>query len=94
MAVWATKTTGGSFRAWKVDVSGMLRLAAAPTFLLMGAISAFSAPGMIICTATMPWSPIGDMALMYLLMGAFHLSPWLKLLSTPKPKETDKCNML
>ena len=94
MAVWTTKTTGGSFRAWKVDVSGMLRLAAAPTFLLMGAISAFSAPGMIICTATMPWSPIGDMALMYLLMGAFHLSPWLKLLSTPKPKETDKCNML
>ena len=94
MAVFATGRAGGSFRAGKVDLPGMLRFAAAPTFLLMGAISAFSAPGMIICTATMPWSPIGDMALMYLLMGAFHLSPWLKLLSTPKPKETDKCNML
>ena len=94
MAVFATRRTGASFRIGKLDMSGRLRLAAAPTFALMGGICAFSAPGMTICTAASPWSPINDMALMYLLMGAFHLSPWLKLLSTPKPKETDKCNML
>ncbi len=86
MAVLATKRTGVSLRAWKVDVSGWLRLAAAPTFALMGGISAASSPGMIICTAAMPWSPISDMALMYLLMGLFHLPPWLTLISARFPR--------
>lgn len=89
MAVFATGRASGSFRAGKIDVSSGLRLAAAPTFLLMGGMSAFSAPGMSICTTAVPWSPISDMALMYLLMAVFHLSPWLKLLSAHSRRPTE-----
>ena len=89
MAVFATRRAGASFRIPKLDMSGRLRLAAAPTFALMGGICAFSAPGMTICTAASPWSPINDMALMYLLMGVFHLSPWLKLLAAHARRQTE-----
>lgn len=88
MAAFATKRTGASLRAWKPDMSGMLRLAAAPTFALMGGIAAVSTPGMTICTAALPWSPINDMALMYLLMAIFHLPPWLVLVSARLPRQT------
>ena len=64
-----------------VDVAGRLGLAATPTFALMAWISAVSTPGMTMCSVTSPLLPINDMALMYLLMGLFHVSPWLKLLS-------------
>lgn len=57
------------------DRAGWLGLAAAPTFVGMAFISALGAPG--VCSAT--WAPVNDMALMYLLMGVFHLSPWLRL---------------
>lgn len=96
MAVSAAKRAGASLGEREVNVSGGLRLAAAPIFLLMGGISAISAPGMTICTSAMPASPISEMALMYFLMAVFHLSPWLTLMSavcSAKPKETDKCNM-
>lgn len=63
------------------DMAGWLGLAAAPTFALMAWISALSASGMTMCSTAPPLLPINDMALMYLLMGFFHLSPWLKLLS-------------
>lgn len=89
MAVFATRRTGASFRIRKLDMSGRLRLAAAPTFALMGGICAFSAPGMTICTAASPWSPINDMALMYLLMAIFHLSPWLTLVSARLSRQTE-----
>ncbi|GGE49623.1 hypothetical protein GCM10007276_28450 [Agaricicola taiwanensis] len=64
-----------------VDVAGRLGFAATPTFALMAWISAVSSPGMIMCSVASPLVPINDMALMYLLMSLFHLSPWLKLLS-------------
>lgn len=60
---------------------GCLGLAAAPTFALMAWVSAVGSPGMTICSAASAFAPINDMALMYLLMSFFHLSPWLKLLS-------------
>lgn len=63
------------------DVAGWLRLAAAPTFALMAWISAVGSPGMVMCSAASAIVPVNDMALMYLLMGFFHLSPWLKLVS-------------
>ena len=89
MAVFATRRTGASFRIGKLDMSGRLRLAAAPTFALMGGIAASSTPSMTICTAALPWSPINDMALMYLLMAIFHLSPWLTLVSARLPRQTE-----
>lgn len=62
-----------------VDVAGRLGLAAAPTFAVMAWISAVGSPAM--CSAASAFVPINDMALMYLLMSLFHLSPWMTLLS-------------
>jgi hypothetical protein len=64
-----------------VDVADRFGLAAAPTFALMAWISAVGSPGMTMCSAASAFVPINDMALMYLLMSLFHLSPWMKLLS-------------
>ena len=61
-------------------MAGGLSLAAAPTFALMAALSAAFAPGMAICAAGTAFPPIDAMALMYVLMGFFHLPPWLALL--------------
>jgi hypothetical protein len=63
------------------DLIGGLGLAAAPTFALMAWISAGGSPGMTMCSAASTFVPINDMALMYVLMSLFHLSPWMKLLS-------------
>ena len=62
-------------------LAGWLGLAAAPTFALMAWISAADPQGMMMCSSASSLMPINDMALMYLLMGLFHLSPWLKLVS-------------
>jgi hypothetical protein len=59
------------------DPGGWLALAAAPTFAAMALWSAFAA-GEPVCG--MGSSPLGGMTAMYLLMGAFHLAPWLRLL--------------
>lgn len=67
-----TKAVGacaGKARRW-------LPLAAAPAFFAMAVASAFAPP-------TMPCSTMADgfslsgMTAMYLLMGVFHLPPWL-----------------
>lgn len=60
-------------------LASRLGLAAAPTFALLAAVSAFGSSG--ICSAASPFVSINDMTLMYLLMSLFHLSPWLRLLS-------------
>lgn len=81
MMIFAAKGKAAPLPGQAVDLAGWLGLAAAPVFALMAWISAVGSPGMAICSAASPLAPIGDMALMYLLMGFFHLSPWLKLLS-------------
>jgi hypothetical protein len=60
-----------------------LSLAAAPTFAVMALLTGVSGGGMpdILCSAAQGASPLSGMALMYLLMSAFHLAPWLKLVS-------------
>jgi hypothetical protein len=57
-----------------------LSLAAAPTFATMALLTHVSggAPDMICSTAGA--SPLSGMVPMYLLMGAFHLAPWLELM--------------
>ena len=59
--------------------AGALGLAAAPALALMAALTAGGGGGPLdaICSARTPW---GGMATMYLLMSAFHLPPWLRLL--------------
>lgn len=77
-------TTGSNETLLKPDVgvAGGLGFAAAPTFALMAGISAVGSQGMTICSAASPFEPLNEMAVMYLLMSLFHLSPWLKLLSS------------
>jgi hypothetical protein len=60
-----------------------LCLAAAPTFAVMALLTGVqsSGPPDIFCSAMHDASPLGGMVPMYVLMAAFHLSPWLKLIS-------------
>lgn len=60
-----------------------LSLAAAPTFAAMALLTAASGNGDMICSAMpgMSPSPLTGMVPMYLLMSAFHLAPWLRLVS-------------
>ncbi|MDN5929205.1 MAG: hypothetical protein L0I29_19245 [Hyphomicrobiales bacterium] len=55
-----------------------LCLAASPTFALMALVTAVSGGSGMGCMVP---SPVAGMVPMYLLMGAFHLAPWLRLVS-------------
>lgn len=54
-----------------------LSLAAAPTFATMALLSGVLGPSDMLCSA----SPFTGMVAMYVLMSAFHLAPWLRLLA-------------
>jgi hypothetical protein len=60
-----------------------LSLAAAPTFAIMALLTGVHGGGTpeMLCSAAHDASQLSGMALMYLLMSAFHLAPWLKLVS-------------
>jgi hypothetical protein len=64
-----------------IDAAGWLGLTAAPTFALMAWISAVGSADMTMCSASSALLPATEMALMYMLMSLFHLSPWMKFLS-------------
>jgi hypothetical protein len=60
-----------------------LYLAAAPTFATMALLTGVfggGSPDALCSTASA--SSLGGMVPMYLLMSAFHLAPWLKLISS------------
>jgi hypothetical protein len=64
-------------------IADWLSLAAAPTFAVMALLTGIlggGAPDML-CSAVHGASPLSGMVPMYLLMSAFHLSPWLKLIA-------------
>ena len=60
--------------------SDWLSLAAAPTFAVMALVTAAGGAGPldVLCSGA---SPLGGMAAMYGLMSAFHMAPWLRLIS-------------
>ncbi len=64
-------------------VSTALSLAATPTFAIMALLAGISGGGPpdMLCAAAHGASALGGMVPMYLLMSAFHLTPWLKLFS-------------
>jgi hypothetical protein len=60
-----------------------LSLAAAPSFALMALVTYCLGGGAtdMLCGPMQGMSALGGMVPMYLLMSAFHLTPWLKLVS-------------
>jgi hypothetical protein len=58
--------------------------AAAPTFAIMALLTGVFGGGQpdLLCSAAQDASPLSGMVPMYLLMSAFHLAPWLKLISS------------
>jgi hypothetical protein len=59
----------------------LLGLAAAPTFAVMALLTATAggSAAEVLCSGAQNASPLGGMAVMYGLMSAFHMPPWLKL---------------
>jgi hypothetical protein len=65
----------------KATADYLLSLAAAPTFAIVALLTGVLAgPPPVLCAAAQSSSPLSGMALMYLLMSAFHSAPWLKLI--------------
>ncbi|OWV82727.1 hypothetical protein ATY81_14555 [Rhizobium sp. R72] len=64
-----------------VSIAEWLCLAAAPTFAIMAIVTMASGGADMICSATQGAFPMDGMTAMYLLMCAFHLPPWLRLIS-------------
>ena len=75
-----TRTKGGNAAFGAADWLG---LAAAPTFAMMALLTGVlgaGAPDML-CSAVQQAFPLNGMVLMHGLMSAFHLVPWLRLIS-------------
>lgn len=66
------------------EIGGWLHLAASPTFVAMALITGImdAGPARILCQAMgHGWVSLDSMSFMYLLMAAFHASPWWKLIA-------------
>jgi hypothetical protein len=79
---------GGAIRSEIGDAAALratdwLHLGAAPTFAIMALLTGVLGGGRpdILCSAAEHTSPLSGMIPMYLLMSAFHLPPWLNLIS-------------
>jgi hypothetical protein len=72
---------GGNAAAF--GVADWLSLAASPTFAIMALLSAVLGGGRPdgLCSAGQDASALTGMVPMYMLMSAFHLAPWLRLVS-------------
>jgi hypothetical protein len=71
-------------REWpRAGADRWLALAAAPTFAIMALLTGIQAGGMpgILCSVAHDASPLSGMVPMYVLMSAFHLAPWLRLIA-------------
>ncbi|MGH8147036.1 MAG: hypothetical protein ACREPY_11945 [Rhodanobacteraceae bacterium] len=75
--------TKGEAGARASRIAEWLHLAAAPTFAVMALLTGIAGSGAadMLCSPTHGMSPLGGMTAMYLLMAAFHASPWLRLAS-------------
>jgi hypothetical protein len=73
----------GRGNAAALGAADRLAPAAAPTFAIMALLTGVLGGGApdVLCSAAQDASPLTGMVPMYLLMSAFHLAPWLKLVS-------------
>ena len=76
-------TCAESGNAAALGAADWLCLAAAPTFAIMALLTGVlgGGPADMLCSAAQGASPLTGMVPMYLLMSAFHLPPWLRLIS-------------
>jgi hypothetical protein len=72
--------SGDNGNAAAIGAADFLYLAAAPTFAIMALLTSVLGGGSLdaLCSGA---SPLSGMVPMYLLMSAFHLAPWFKLIS-------------
>ena len=77
-----SKQAAGSGRSSASGVADWLALAATPVFAAMALVTEISAEDQpdFLCLSAHGSLPLNGMVLMYLLMAAFHLSPWLRLI--------------
>jgi hypothetical protein len=77
-----------SGNAAALGAADWLCLAAAPTFAIMALLTGVlgGGPPDMLCSAAQDASPLSGMVPMYLLMSAFHSAPWLKLISSRRPR--------
>ena len=63
------------------DAAGWIQLAAAPTFATMALLTLIRSGGPpdMLCSIERHVAPLSGMSVMYLLMSAFHLAPWLSI---------------
>ena len=73
---------GENGNAAVVKAADFIHLAAAPTFAIMALLTGVLGGGMpdMLCSAAQGASPLSGMVPMYVLMSAFHSTPWLKLI--------------
>ncbi len=70
----------GERQAARRGAAEWLSFAASPTFAAMALLSSIGGdPASVMCSAA-AFLPVNGMALMYLLMSAFHVTPWLRAL--------------
>jgi hypothetical protein len=74
----ATRSEGG--QRGRLCAGDWLGFAAAPVFAIMAVATGLGSQD--ICSTVHSASPLSGMVPMYVLMSAFHLSPWLKLISS------------
>jgi hypothetical protein len=82
----------GTGNAGALGAAHWLSLAAAPTFAIMALLTALpgTEPGNVLCSAAPGGWPVTGMVPMYLLMSAFHLGPWLKLIASRRGTHRQK----
>jgi hypothetical protein len=71
----------GTDNAAALRAADWVCLAAAPTFAIMALLTGVLGGGQpdMLCSAAQNASPLSGMIPMYLLMSAFHSTPWLRL---------------
>ena len=82
--IYSGGTERGPMRrnAGPLRAADWLNLAAAPTFALMALVTGvLGGAAMEMLCSVGPGLPVNGMVLMYGLMSAFHLPPWLRLIS-------------
>jgi hypothetical protein len=79
----ASTRPGARARTPGGNTDSLLSFAAAPVFAIMAMFTAIHGDGMagMLCSATHDQSMLTGMLPMYVLMSAFHLPPWFRLIT-------------